>query len=355
MNQNSFREPQGRLVEVDGVQYQLIDGRLHRYADLTLDKGFKIVLGRIGSERILMNMLNCLLGLKITHLEYRTNEHPGMTEEDRASRFDVYCRDESGNGFLIEMQNWAQKYFNKRAVYYSSLAVQNQAVEEYRRQKEVLQKEWDYDFRPLYVVSFLNFRNWTFDGCEVRRNEYIATYRYRDVETGNELGDGTTLVFIDLERFCKPIEECVREEDLWMFCIKNMAKQSECPDGLSGTEIEALFIQAELARLTMEQRISYEYSIMSRNDMLNSMREQIEAAREEAEKIGRAKGEAEGRAIGEAEGRAEGREAGRAEGLEVGRAEGRAEAVRKMMAAGMSVEQVCGIMGMTAEEVGKAL
>jgi hypothetical protein len=73
MNQNSFREPQGRLVEVDGVQYQLIDGRLHRYADLTLDKGFKIVLGRIGSERILMNMLN-----------------------------------------------WAQKYFNKRAVYYSS-------------------------------------------------------------------------------------------------------------------------------------------------------------------------------------------------------------------------------------------
>jgi flagellar biosynthesis/type III secretory pathway protein FliH len=175
------------------------------------------------------------------------------------------------------------------------------------------------------------------------------------VETGNELGDGTTLVFIDLERFCKPIEECVREEDLWMFCIKNMAKQSECPDGLSGTEIEALFIQAELARLTMVQRISYEYSIMSRNDMLNSMREQIEAAREEAEKIGRAKGEAEGRAIGEAEGRAEGREVGRAEGLEVGRAEGRAEAVRKMMAAGMSVGQVCTIMGMTAEEVEKAL
>ena len=43
------------------------------------------------------------------------------------------------------------------------------------------------------------------------------------------------------------------------------------------------------------------------------------------------------------------------EGMEKGREEGIAEAVRKMMAAGMSVEQVCSIMGMTAEEVEKAL
>ena len=43
------------------------------------------------------------------------------------------------------------------------------------------------------------------------------------------------------------------------------------------------------------------------------------------------------------------------EGMEKGREEGIAEAVRKMMAAGMSVEQVCTIMGMTAEEIKKTL
>ena len=43
------------------------------------------------------------------------------------------------------------------------------------------------------------------------------------------------------------------------------------------------------------------------------------------------------------------------EGMEKGREEGIAEAVRKMMAAGMSLEQVCTIMGMTAEEVRKTL
>lgn len=300
---NNSKSPQGRMVEIDGVLYQVIDGVLYRYADLTLDKGFKIVLGRIGSEGILMRLLNRLLGTRIVHLEYRNNEHPGMTEDDRASRFDVYCRDESGNGFLIEMQNWAQRYFNKRAVYYSSLAVQNQAIEEYRRQKEILGQDWDYDFHPLYVVSFLNFRNWTFEGCEMRRNEFIATYRYRDVETGNELGDGTNLVFIDLERFGKNLDECESLEDLWLYSIKNMSRQTSCPEEMSGTEIEELFRQAELAKMTKEQRISLEIGIMSRNDMLNSFRETLESAREEATRIGREEGHAEGQAEGLIEGR----------------------------------------------------
>ena len=327
------------MVVVDGVSYLLIEGRLHRYADLTLDKGFKIVLGSPGSERILMNMLNCLLGVRITQLEYRSNEHPGMTEDDRTSRFDVYCRDEDGNGFLIEMQNWAQKYFNKRAVYYSSLAVQNQAVDEYRRQREMQRKRWDYDFKPLYVVSFLNFRNWTLDRCEMRQNEYIATYRYRDVETGNELGDGTNLVFVDLERFNKSVADCKDMEDMWMYYIKNMSLQSECPDEVVGTDIEELFRQAELAKMTTEQRISYEYSIMSRNDMLNSMYEAVEAAREEAQRIGLA------------EGRAEGRSEGRAEGIAEGKTEAHREIARRMLDMGMPVEQIVAITMLSAEEI----
>lgn len=64
-----------------------------------------------------MHMLNRLLGLRIKWLEYRNTEHPGMTEDDRSSRFDVYCEDEDGNGFQVEMQNWSQlsKPFDKIA------------------------------------------------------------------------------------------------------------------------------------------------------------------------------------------------------------------------------------------------
>lgn len=42
------------------------------------------------------------------------------TDRSLEYRFDVFCHDKNGDGFLIETQNWSQKFFNKRAVYYSS-------------------------------------------------------------------------------------------------------------------------------------------------------------------------------------------------------------------------------------------
>ena len=216
MSKNNSKRPKGKMVEIEGIRYLLIDGKIYRYADLTLDKGFKIVLGRPGSEEVLKHLLNRLLGLRIVRLEYRNTEHPGMTEDDRASRFDVYCEDETGTGFQVEMQNWSQKHFHKRAVYYSSLVLQDQAARARREQKILTEgkKQWDYNYHPLFVVSFLNYKNWTPLNSSLRTNEFISTYRYLDIETKEELGDGTNLVFIDLHGFRKNIEDCKSLEDV---------------------------------------------------------------------------------------------------------------------------------------------
>lgn len=358
--------PRGRLVEVDGVTYQIINGRLYRYADLTLDKGFKIVFGRMGSEELLMSMLNRLLGLSITRLEYRNTEHPGMTEEERESRFDVYCEDEDGNCFEVEMQNWSQKHFNKRAVYYSSLVVLDQAAKAQRKTKlseNQTKRKWDYDFDPSFVICFLNFRNWTWKDAGERVNEYISTYRYTDVETGSGLGDGTNLVFIDLYGFDKKIEDCMSMEDIWLYSIKNMLELSACPETVRGTEVEELYSRSELAKMTVTQRIKYEESAMTQNDILNSVAEQLEEAREIAIAEGRAEGHAQGHAQGHAEGRAEGHAEGLAEGHAEGLAEGLAEGmmeerkknVRKMHAAGFDAMNIASILDMTVEDVEKML
>lgn len=330
--------PKGRLVEVDGIRYQLIEGKLYRYAALTLDKGFKIVLGRIGSEEVLRNMLNRLLGIHIRKLEYRNTEHPGMTEEEQMSRFDVYCEDEEGRAFQVEMQNWKQKYFNKRAVYYSSLVIQDQAVKARKKAKK-----WDYDSQPLYVVSFLNFRNWTSDNVKNKSNPYISTYRYMDVETRDELGDGTNLVFVNLFDFDKKESECQSLEDFWMYSIKNMFDMQRCPDKLRGTEIEELYIRSELAMMTTEQRIKYEEDVMTNNDILNSIAEQLEEAKEEAIAEGMAEGMAKGMAEGIAEGRAK------------GIAEGQAVVIRKMMDKGMTAQDICSILDICEEELEEML
>lgn len=333
MSTESKRTPKGRLVEIDGIQYQIINGKLCRYANLTLDKGFKIVLGRIGSEDVLMHLLNRLLGTKITHLEYRNTEHPGMTEEERSSRFDVYCEDETGNCFQVEMQNWSQKHFHKRAVYYSSLVLQDQAAKAQRAFKEKfgLNKTWNYDFKPLYVVSFLNFRNWTSENIESKLSPFVSTYRYTEVETKDELGDGTNLVFVDLYSFKKKLNECISLDELWLYSIKNMFDLETCPDQVQGTEVEDLFIRSELAKMTVEQRLKYEEDIMTENDIRNSIAEQLEDAREAATIIGKAEGRVEGRA------------------------EGRIEAIRKMADSGLTAEQISSIMEMPLEDIKKII
>ena len=347
MEQKSTKTPTGRLVEIDRITYQLIEGKLYRYADLTFDKGFKIVLGRPGSEEVLKHLLNSLLGTSIVRLEYRNTEHPGMTEEERSSRFDVYCEDETGSCFQVEMQNWSQKYFYKRAIYYSSLVLMDQAAKAQREYKETIGKKtgkgWDYNFQPLYVVSILNFSNWTSGKAQAKQNPYISTYRYVDVEPKEELGNSTNLVFIDLHGFNKKEEECETMQDFWMYSIKNMHSLLTCPEKIVGTEIEDLYLKSELANMTVEQRKKYETDIMTRNDILNSIAEQLEDARAEAEKIGLAEGRAQGIAQGIAQ--------GMAQGMAQGLAEGRAEAVRKMLTAGFSPEQIADIMDMSQDDI----
>lgn len=116
-----------------------------------------------------------------------------------------------------------------------------------------------------------------------------------------------------------------------MYSIKNMHSLLTCPAKVVGTEIEDLYVKSELAKMTVEQRKKYETDIMTRNDILNSIAEQLEDARAEAEKIGLAEG--------------------LARGMEEGRTQGKAEAVRKMLAAGLTVDQVADIMDMPQNDI----
>ena len=121
---------------------ETMTGGPNEFVNLTYDSGFKIVFGTEGkSERLLMMLLNHVLGMKVVSVKYLPTERLGLTEEESKSFFDVYCKDTSGRRFLIEMQMWSQHYFHKRAVYYSSLSVQDQARVEKKSQKEHFTKD----------------------------------------------------------------------------------------------------------------------------------------------------------------------------------------------------------------------
>lgn len=128
-------------------------------------------------------------------------------------------------------------------------------------------------------------------------------------------------------------------EDIWMYSIKNMHSLLSCPGKVIGTEIEDLFIKSELANMTVEQRKKYEVEIMTRNDILNSISEQLEDARAEAMKIGLEEGREKGKAIGKEEGKKEGKK------------EGKEDILRMLHSKGMSIEQISELTEIERDEV----
>lgn len=127
------------------------------------------------------------------------------------------------------------------------------------------------------------------------------------------------LVFINLYDFKKKIEECGSLEEVWLYSIKNMLKLTECPEQVKGTEVEELFFRAELAKMTLKQRIIVEEDIMTRNDILNHIAEVT----------------AEAKSIAMAE----------------GRAEGKAEIIQRFLTGGMTLEDIASVTGLSLEEL----
>ncbi len=93
-----------------------------------------------------------------------------------------------------------------------------------------------------------------------------------------------------------------------------------------------LFEEAEIAKFTPQEMREYETSKMAYRDIKNS----VDTAKRE--------GIAEGKEIGMKEGMAKGKQEGLAEGMEKGRAEGKHEAntetAQRLLAMGLSAEQV---------------
>jgi len=316
-------EVSGRKARFDGKYWIDGDGIKHRYVDPMNDEGFKLLFGSEGNEDLLKELLNRIIpGVDIVDLRYNNVEHQGLVQGDGKAIFDVYCEDSEGVRFLVEMQNWSQRHFNKRAVFYSTYAIQDQAAKERKHQIKTLGKDrWDYNYAPVYVVCFLSFdmRRPPRELEKIKQEDrYLSLYKYKEIETEEELGDGTTLVFVEMLKFRKGLSDCRTSREQWLHSMKNMSIQLEVPEEITDPHLREVYGKAEIAAMPHDKRITYISQVMSRNDELNSRAEMLEEALAE----GRVKGIAEGREIGLEIGREEGLEEGRREGLEIGREEG---------------------------------
>ena len=144
-----------------------------RYINPFTDYGFKKLFGEEPNKDLLLDFLNVLLQEEqgvITDLTYLKSEHLGTGELDRKAIFDLYCENERGEKFIVELQKTKQNFFKDRTVYYATFPIREQAK----------RTDWNYELKAVYTIAILDF---VFDEDKNDHNKFRYDVKLTDTET----------------------------------------------------------------------------------------------------------------------------------------------------------------------------
>ena len=242
-----------------------------RYISLLTDFGFKRIFGTKPNKDLLINFLNSLFeGFQvIKDVKYLNSEHVGDVFAERKAIFDVYCENERGEKFIVEMQNAYQKYFKDRSLFYSTFPIREQAPKG---------ADWNFKLERVYTVALLNFdlKEEAFDQDDINHDVGLL-----DKKTHKVFNDKLSFKYVEIAKFDKTEDELVTLYDKWLYVLKNLSRLDERPAALKEKVFTKLFEEAEIAKFTPTELKEYEDSLKAYRDVKNSIDTALEKGREE--------------------------------------------------------------------------
>ena len=234
---------------------------VEKYVNPFTDYGFKKLFGEEVNKDLLLDFLNELLKDEqgqIKELTYMKSEHMGTTEGDRKAIFDLYCENERGEKFIVELQKTKQNFFKDRTVYYSTFPIREQAI----------RADWNFELKAVYTIAILDF---VFDSDKNEPNKFRYDVKLKDIETNKLFYDKLTFIYLEMPKFNKKIEELNTRFEKWLYVFKNLNRLDRIPDKLREKIFEKVFESAEIAKFTPDQARSYESSLKDYRDLKNSL------------------------------------------------------------------------------------
>ena len=278
-----------------------------RYISLLIDSGFKRIFGTDPNKELLINFLNSLFDGEevIKDVKYLNSENVGDVYTERKAIFDVYCENEKGEKFIVEMQNAYQTYFKDRSLFYSTFPIREQAPKG---------SDWNFCLKKVYVVALLNYKmsDEAFDSSDT-----IHTIALMDTKTNKVFNTKLMFKYVEVGRFDKTDEELTSLSDKWMYVLKNLSRLDNRPAALREKIFSKLFAAASVARFTPTELREYEDSLKAYRDIKNS----LDTAKEE--------------------------------GREEGREQRNIEIAKKMLAAGMDIDIIINMTDLSKDEIEK--
>jgi len=248
-----------------------------KYINPFTDFGFKKIFGDEEDTELLESLINDILGLegkdKIAKIIFKNGELLPDSPEDRKAIFDLYCIDEKGSEFIVELQKVHQEHFQSRALYYTTFPIQEQAV----------RGKWNFELSPIYFIGLLNFEVEKFKDSP----EYLHYGKITDIKTKDVMYDNLNMIYVEIPKLKKRKEELSNHLEWWLYTFQNLNQLQEIPKRLKGDIIERVFDKAEFINLPKEEQEKYHKNLKVYRDLINS----IDTAHAE----GRVKGKIEGK------------------------------------------------------------
>lgn len=242
-----------------------------RYIDPFTDVGFKHIFGSTENKHLLISFLNDLLDIEhqIVDLKYRNLENLGLNIIDRKAVFDVYCTDEKGNNFIVELQRSRQQYFKDRSVYYTAFPIQEQSKK----------GDWDYCLKKVFFVGILDF------AIDEAEKQYLTKVQLKD-ENNQVFYDKLTYYYIQIPHFKKQEKELSNHLEYWLYYLRHLADIEAMPSSFKQDEIlKEAFDIAEFVALSKDKQFAYHLDLKARLDYKNVIDyAKQQAAKESAEK-----------------------------------------------------------------------
>ena len=184
------------------------------FVDLRSDAGFKAVLADRNNKDILIGVLNLILPPEARVediIEYSDREQRRDVIYGKKTVLDLVCVDQEGRTFIVEMQANPEERFFERCVYYASGLYHLE-----------LSEGDEYEgLRPVYVVSFLNYRLIHRDESLWDTDHFISHWQFIEKRTGEVANQTISAIFVEMTLFTKEPEECETESDRLFYIFRN--------------------------------------------------------------------------------------------------------------------------------------
>ena len=290
---------------------------MNKFLNPFSDYGFKAIFGSEVSKDLIISFLNGVLHDEvIINITFRNVEMLGMKHDQRRAVFDIFCENEKGEFFIVEMQKARQKYFSDRILYYASFAIQQQTTIARERLVNLpdteKKKYWDYSISKVYIVCILNY---------VMEPDYPEKYRWDVVRMDRDLkipfSETLNEVYLEMPKFVLPLSECNTIYLKWLYVLNNIEIMERLPEELNNQLFQKLKSIVEIERMSANERLEYELSLAVERDMLSALDASFE------------------------------------DGEAKGKTEGKTEAAQKMKSLGFSISDIVKVTGLSPEEIEK--